>query len=57
MDKQKKNVCLRVDKDDIERFNVKYPRLLQTFLRKCVVKALVSTRFFDEVFFGEDSGG
>lgn len=57
MDKQKKNVCLRVDKDDIERFNVKYPRLLQTFLRKCVVKALISTRFFDEVFFGEDSGG
>lgn len=47
----KKQVTFYQDKSDIELFNKKYPNIASVFFRRCVIRALMDTNFFQDVFF------
>lgn len=36
----------------LESFQRSYPRLLTTFIRRCMIRSLRDKDFFDDVFFG-----
>ena len=44
---------LVLEKEDFEKFDRQYPKLLKLFLNRCVHRASNDKNFFEEVFFIE----
>lgn len=45
-------VKLRLDPDTVEVFRVKYPRLMSTYIRRCLSAAVQDKGVFDTIFLG-----
>ena len=44
---------LVLEKEDFEKFDRLYPKLLKIFLNRCVHRASNDRTFFEDIFFGD----
>lgn len=47
----KRQVTFYMDSELYEKFQKKYPNIASVFFRRCVIASLLSTEFFQKVFF------
>lgn len=50
-EKDCKRITIRVNKETWTTFENKYTALLSAFLRRCILRAIRSKEFFDDVYF------
>lgn len=51
---EKKMTAFYLYKEPLERFQRMYPRLATIFVNRCLLRALQSKDFFDDVFFNTE---